>query len=464
MISPITLTIIGTGPGAVAAALRARKLGIKVTILEQEHPLQRCQSWYEITFQALLKSAMKYENISKCGAYGLKAEGIHFDLDAIMERSQGITDRFISGIEFLFKKHKIKHRRGEACFLSPGEILLRSRKGETSLRSDFFIIATGARPRTLPDASLDGERIISPQDALRLQTFPQRVVIVGAGSTGMEWTCWFRALGAQVTLLETQDQILPHEDSEIARTIRKILLRKGIQITTSAAVTAVSRIGEEVEVEFEYRGQKKRIRADAALMAVGVTPELENLGLERSGVRTSPNGIIVNQHMQTQLQHIYAIGDAIGPPWLAHAAAAEGIHAVEHLAGRNPDIIDYDSIPYCLNCRPPLARLGLTEQRAQTEGIGYTVGRFDLRANSRALATGEADGLVKLLFDQQYGTLIGAHIVGGAASEMIHELVLGKRLEVTAEEIARSIHAHPSLSESIMEAARISIGAGIYGA
>jgi len=290
------------------------------------------------------------------------------------------------------------------------------------------------------------------------------LVIVGAGAIGMEFAYYYRCLGSEVTVLEALPRVLPVEDDEISEIVAKSFKRQGIAIETNARVASTQRKKDEVEIQYEVAGAKKTLIADIALVAIGVDANLEGLGLEPLGIRTHKNGIAVNEHFQTSVPTVYAIGDVIGPPWLAHVASAEGVHAVEHIAGLNPRIVNYDTIPGCTYCKPEVASVGLNERKAKERGVDYTVGRFQFRASGRALASGDADGMVKLLFEKKYGELIGAHIVGGEATEMIHELALAMNLEATAEEIGKTVHAHPTLGESVMEAALDAIGERIHGA
>lgn len=458
------LTVIGSGPGGYVAACRAAQLGMKVAIVEADRPGGICLNWGCIPTKALLKSAEMYEVLKKGGSFGLKAENISYDLAAVVERSRGIADRIVSGVEYLFKKYSIQHIKGMGTLASPTQVQVKANGETTVLESDVIIVATGARPRELPHIRLDGERIISSKQAMTLKTLPARLAVIGAGAIGMEFAYYYRALGSEVTVLEALDRVLPVEDEEISKQVARAFTRKGIQIETGALVSSVQRHGDTVQLEYEVKGNKKKLEADIALLAIGVVPNIEHLGLETVGVKTAKHGIAVNEHQQTNVPSIYAIGDVIGPPWLAHAASAEGVHAVEHIAGKNPRPIDYNAIPGCTYCRPQVASVGYTEQKAKAEGIAYTVGRFEFKASGRAVAVGDTDGLVKLIFEKQYGGLIGAHIAGAEAPEMIHELVLAIQQECTAEEIGKAVHAHPTFGESIMEAALDAIGERIHGA
>jgi dihydrolipoamide dehydrogenase len=456
--------VVGAGPGGYPAAVRSSQLGKKVAIIEKDRPGGICLNWGCIPTKALLKSAEIYGYMQKAGAFGLKADSVSFDLGAVVDRSRGISQRITTGVDYLFKKHKIDHIKGEAKLLSPTSVSVTDGNGERTVQTEQIIIATGARPRDIPGLERDGERIISSKEAMTLKTLPQTMVIIGAGAIGMEFAYYYASFGSNVTVLEAMDRVLPVEDEEISQVVSKSFTRKGIKIETGAKVLAAIREGENVLVEYEAAGSKKTIDADITLVAIGVTANIENLGLEAVGVKTHRHGIAVNEHMQTNVPSIYAIGDVIGPPWLAHVATAEGVHAAEHIAGQNPHIINYNCVPGCTYCKPQVASVGYTERKCKEEGIAYTVGKFPFTANGRAIATGDSEGLVKLIFEKKYGGLIGGHIVGGDATEMIHELVLGISMEATADEIGKTIHAHPTLGESVMEAALDTLGERIHGA
>ncbi len=458
------LLVIGSGPGGYVAAIRASQLGMKTAVVEKDRPGGVCLNWGCIPTKALLKSAEIYESIQKAGSYGLKVDGAAFDLAAIVERSRGISERNSQGIDYLFKKNKITLIKGEATLISPNGIKVKHENQSAMYTADKIVIATGARSRELPGVKIDRERIITSREAMTLTTLPKRLAIVGSGAIGMEFAYYYRAFGSEVTILEALDRVLPVEDGEISKLAARSFTRRGVKIETGALVRAVARNGETVHLEYEAGGQKKTLDTDVALIAIGVAPNVENLGLEKVGVKTYKAGISVNEHMQTSIPTIYAIGDVIGPPWLAHVASAEGVHAVEHIAGKNPHVIDYNKIPGCTYCKPQIASAGYSEEKAKKEGIEYTVGSFSFKASGRALATGDTDGMVKLLFEKKYGGLIGGHIIGGDATEMIHEIVLALYQEVTAEEIGKAIHAHPTLGESIMESALDVLGERIHGA
>ncbi len=462
--SPYDLLVLGAGPGGYVAAIRASQLGMKVAVVERDRPGGLCLNWGCIPTKALLKSAEIYEYISKGNAFGLKSDGVGYDLEEIVNRSRKISDQIVKGVQFLFKKHKIDFIPGTGKITSENEVLVQSEEDAQTLQAKNILLATGARPRDLPGIQRDGERIISSKEAMLLKELPQRLVVVGAGAIGMEFAYYFRCLGSEVTVLEAMEQAMPVEDAEIAKLVSRSFAKRKIKIETHAKVETVERNDQEVVVKYEAKGKKNELTADIALMAIGVTGNMENLGLENMNITCERGRIPVNEHMQTRVPSIFAIGDVIGPPWLAHVASAEGIHAVEFMADENPKPIEYHTIPGCVYCRPQVASVGYTEEKAKEQGVNYTVGSYSFKANGRAVATGDTDGMVKMLFNKENSQLIGAHIVGGEATEMIHELVVAMRMGATAEDIGHSVHAHPTLGESIMEAALDTLGERIHGA
>ncbi len=457
------LIVIGSGPGGYVAAIRAAQLGMKTAVVERDQPGGICLNWGCIPTKALLKSASLYESIKNGGAFGLKIEGASFNLEEIVQRSRDVSGGIVKGVAYLLKKHDVTLIKGDASLASANSVLVKTDGDSSVLEADNIIIASGARTRQLPGMELDGERIISSKEAMTLKTLPSKMAIIGAGPIGMEFAYFFQALGSQVTILEAMERILPVEDIDVSKTVARAFKRRKVKIETSAKVEHIERDGETVRINYESKGKSKTIDADIAIVAIGVSPNVETLGLDKVGVDTYKSGIRVNENMQSSVPSIYAIGDVNGPPWLAHVASAEGVHAVEYIAGKNPVAINYDAVPGCIYCEPQAASVGYSEERAQQDGIMYTKGEFSFKASGRAIASGHADGMVKLLFEKEHGALIGGHIVGGEATEMIHELVLGVSLKSTAEDIGRAIHAHPTYGESIMEAALDALGERIHG-
>jgi dihydrolipoyl dehydrogenase len=462
-ITRYNLIVIGSGPGGYVAAIRAAQLGMKTEVVERDQPGGICLNWGCIPTKALLKSASLYESIKKGDAFGLKIEGASFDLEEIVKRSRDVSGNIVKGVEYLLKKHNVELIKGDASLASANTVLVNTGADSAVLEADNIIIASGARTRQLPGMELDGERIISSKEAMTLKTLPGKLAIIGAGPIGLEFAYFFQALGSQVTILEAMDRILPVEDIDVSKIVARSFKRRKVKIETSAQVEHIERDGDMVHIKYESKGKSKSLDADIAIVAIGVSPNVETLALDKVGVDTYKSGISVNESMQTSIPSIYAIGDVNGPPWLAHVASAEGVHAVEYIAGKNPAAIDYDAVPGCIYCEPQAASVGYSEERAQKAGIEYTKGEFSFKASGRAIASGHTDGMVKLLFDKEHGALIGGHIVGGEATEMIHELVLAVSRKNTAEDIGRAIHAHPTYGESIMEAALDALGERIHG-
>ncbi|HEV8539376.1 MAG TPA: dihydrolipoyl dehydrogenase, partial [Bacteroidota bacterium] len=366
------------------------------------------------------------------------------------------------GVEYLFKKNKIEHIAGFGKLVAKGRIeVTRDGKPVESVAAKHTIIATGARARTLPNVKIDGKQVISSTEAMILPQVPKSMIVIGAGAIGAEFAYFYNAFETKVTVVEMMPNILPVEDREISRLLESSFKKQGMEILTDAKVESVA-TGKEVKVVVSTKEGKKELKAEIALMAIGVQGNVENLGLETIGVKSDKSWILVDDFSRTNVESTYAIGDVAGPPWLAHVASREGIVCVEAIAGLNPTPIDYDNIPGCTYCQPQVASLGLTEERALAEGHELKVGRFPFSASGKARAIGETEGLVKLIFDAKYGELLGAHILGSEATEMIAELGVAKSLETTKSGIAGTIHAHPTLTEAIMEAAENAYGHAIH--
>ena len=456
------LLVIGGGPGGYTAAIRAAQLGMKTGIIERERLGGICLNWGCIPTKALLKNAEILHTIRKSEEWGIICDNPRIDFTKIIKRSRGVADRMAKGVEFLMKKNKIEYMPGHAALVSAGTVELRSEgKPPERISAKHIILATGARPRSLPGVAFDRKRIITSTEAMNLSEQPKSMVIVGAGAIGIEFAYFYNALGTHVTVVEMMPGILPVEDRELTKLLESSLKKQGIEILTDTRVESVKAGAEEVIVIVGTSEGKKEFKADVALIAIGVQGNVENSGLEQAGVAIERGHVKVDQDYRTNVPGVYAIGDVIGPPWLAHVASAEGIHCVEAVAGMEPDPLDYTSIPGCTYCQPQIASVGLTEEKAKAEGHDVKVGRFPFRANGKAVAIGEPDGLVKLIFDARYGELLGAHIMGAEATEMIAELVVAKRLGTTGKDLFHAVHAHPTLSEAVMEAAAAAYGEAI---
>ncbi|MDI6765680.1 MAG: dihydrolipoyl dehydrogenase [Bacteroidota bacterium] len=456
------VVILGSGPGGYVAAIRASQLGLKTAVIEKDKIGGVCLNWGCIPTKALLKSAEVYNHFHRAEEFGISAKDVSFDFPKIIKRSRDVALRNSKGVEYLFKKNKIELISGFGKIIGKEKIeISKDGKPVETVFGKNIIIATGARPRSFPSIKIDGKQIISSTEAMLLQQPPKSMIIIGAGAIGVEFGYFYNAFGTKITIVEMMPNVLPIEDKEISKLLESVLKKSGIEILTDAKVDNVSTRKEAV-VSLTEKDAKKELTADIVLVAIGVQGNIENIGLEYAGVKVEKGWIQVDDFGKTNVDGVYAIGDVAGPPWLAHVASKEGIICIEKIAGKNPQPIDWDNIPGCTYCQPQVASIGLTEEKAIELGHKLKIGRFPFTASGKARAIGEIDGLVKLIFDEKYGELLGAHILGADATEMIAELGLAKTLETTAEEIIRTIHAHPTLSEAIMEAAENAEGQAIH--
>jgi len=454
--------VIGGGPGGYTAAIRAAQLKMKTGIVERDRLGGVCLNWGCIPTKALLKNAEILRSFAKAEEWGIRYDNLSFDFGKIIKRSRGVSERVSKGVEYLMKKNGIDSMSGTARLLSAGTVEIRSEgKSAETLGAKRIILATGARSRTLPGIAIDRRRIITSAEAMTLAEQPKSLIVVGAGAIGIEFAYFYNALGTKVTVLEMLPGILPVEDRELAKLLELSLKKQGIEILTGTKVESVKAGGSGVTVIVSAPDGKREVQGDLALMAIGVQGNVENLGLEELGVVVERGHIKVDAQCRTSVPGLYAVGDVIGPPWLAHVASAEGIHCVEAIAGANPEPIDYTSVPGCTYCQPQIASVGLTEEKAREEGHELKIGRCPFRPLGKAVAIGETEGMVKLIFDAKYGELLGAHIMGAEATEMIAELVVAKRLGTTGKDLFHAIHAHPTLSEAVMEAAAAAYGEAI---
>jgi dihydrolipoamide dehydrogenase len=466
MTNQYQIAILGGGPGGYVAAIRAGQLGFKTVVIDKDNLGGICLNWGCIPTKSLLKNAEIYDNLKNHSRdFGIYTKELSFNLNEIVKRSRDISDRITKNVEMLVKKNKVDRIRGFGKLSEKNSIEIFDNSGKKiqTITSDNIIIATGARPRTIPQIPVDKKYIITSTEAMILSELPKELIVVGAGAIGVEFAYFYNALGTKVTIIEVMDNILPIEDFEVSQTLEKIFKKKGIEIFTKTTVEKAEVKGDKVNVTINQNNNKKELVADKVLNAIGVVGNVEGFGLEELGVEIVKNHIKVDKNtFQTNITGIYAIGDVIGPPWLAHVASAEAIHCVEMIKGIKNHPIDYENIPGCTYCQPQVASVGLTEQKCKELGIKYKVGKFPFMASGKAFAIGERDGFVKLIFDEKYGELIGAHIIGSEATEMVAELVLAKTHGATAHSIVKTIHAHPTLSESIMEAAANSLGESIH--
>lgn len=456
------IAIIGGGPGGYVAAIRAAQLGLKTAVIEKDKLGGVCLNWGCIPTKALLKNAEIYNHFKHASEFGISYENLHFDFKKIIKRSRDVALRNSKGVEYLFKKHKIDLFSGFGKIIGKGKIeVSKDNKPTETIEARHIIIATGAKPRSIPGVEIDRMKIISSSEAMVLQEPPKSMLIIGAGAIGVEFAYFYNTFGTRVTVIEMMPNILPIEDKEITKLLESNLKKAAIEILTDAKVEKVI-VGDNVKLSVSTKDGLKEIEGDVALMAIGVQGNVENIGLDEIGVRYERSFIKVNEYYKTNVDGIYAIGDIIGPPLLAHVASAEGITCVEAIAGKNPPVVDYDNIPGCTYCQPQVASIGLTEDKAIEQGYELKIGRFPFTASGKARAIGETDGLVKLIFDAKYGELLGAHILGSDATEMIAELGVAKTLGTTAHELIKTVHAHPTLSEAVMEAAANAMDEAIH--
>ncbi len=460
--SKYDLVVIGGGPAGYAAAIRAGQLGKKVACVEQERPGGTCLNWGCIPSKALLKSAELFNKIKHCEEFGISVTGASYDFTKIIQRSRNVSGTMAKGIEFLFKKNKVDYIKGVGTIAVPGmvEVTDGPDKGKI-LATENTLIATGCKPRQLPDLEVDGVRIMTSRQALEMKTQPKSIVIVGAGAIGAEFAYFLNAFGTKVTLVEMLDQVLPVEDHEVAAVVAKEFKKQGIDCRTSTAVENIKVAKNNVKMDLVKAGKAESITADCVLIAIGVVANTAGLLSARTKLAQDRGYIKVDANYESSVKGVYAAGDIIGPPWLAHVATYEAIQAVQGMFGHGQakQVTDF---PGCTYCIPQVASIGKTENKLKEEGIKYKVGKFPFQASGKAVASGAPEGFVKLLVCEQYGEILGAHIVGGDATEMIGEYCLGKKLEATAEEIHHTIHAHPTLSEATMEAAAAVFGEAIH--
>jgi dihydrolipoamide dehydrogenase len=457
----VDVVVVGGGPGGYVAAIRAAQLGMKTTIVERDKLGGICLNWGCIPTKALLKNAEIYTDFKHAEEWGIRYDNLSFDFPKIIARSRKVATLNSKGVEYLMKKNKIETISGFGKLAGKGKVEINNNgKPAGTVTAKHIILATGARARSLPGVAIDGTSVISSTEAMSLPKVPASMLIIGAGAIGVEFAYFYNAFGTKVTLVEMMPNILPVEDKELSKLLESNFRKKGIEILTETKVEKVV-TGKEVKVTVSGKEGTKELKGDVALMAIGVQANSENLGLEAAGVKTEKGWILTDEFGKTSAADIYAIGDVAGAPWLAHVASKEALVCVDAIAGKNPQPIDWDNIPGCTYCQPQVASLGLTEEKAAAAGHQMKIGRFPFSASGKARAIGETDGLVKLIFDAKYGELLGAHILGAGATEMIAELVVAKTLESTVRGIEGSIHPHPTLSEAIMEAAENAYGHSI---
>ncbi len=460
------LIVLGSGPGGYVAAIRAAQLGLNVAVVEKENLGGVCLNWGCIPTKALIKSAQVFNYINKAQEYGISVNGAEAHFDNIIKRSRDVAGGMSKGVTFLLKKNKITVIEGFGRLVQGKKVVVTAADGsKAEYSASNIIIATGGRAKELPNLKIDGKKIIGYREAMTLATQPKKMVIVGAGAIGVEFAYVYNSLGTEVTIVEFMEQgLLPREDADISKELTKIYKKNGMNIMANAAVEHVDISGEGCKVTVKNRKDDsiKVIECDVVLSAAGVTPNIEDIGLETLGIETHRGSIIVDEFYKTNVAGIYAIGDVIPTQALAHVASAEGIICVEKIAGHNPEPLDYGNIPGCTYSWPEVSSVGMTETQAKEAGYELKVGKFPFSASGKASAAGSKDGFVKVIYDAKYGELLGAHMIGANVTEMIAELVLAKKLESTGHEILKAVHPHPTMSEAVMEATAAAYGEVIH--
>ena len=446
------VVILGSGPGGYVTAIRSSQLGFKTAIIEKESLGGICLNWGCIPTKALLKSAEVFEYLNHAESYGIEVENFSKNFEKVIKRSRDVANTMSKGVNFLMKKNKIKVYNGFGKINSDKTISIKGKNEESKISGTNIIIATGARSRDISSLPKDGEKIIGYRKAMVLEKQPKEMIIVGSGAIGVEFAYFYNSMGTKVTLVEYEKNIAPIEDKDISKELSKILKKSGIQILNSSKVVDSKIIGDKVEVTIESNNKKSILNGDVVLSAVGIKSNIENIGLEEIGIEVENDKIKVDEFYSTNIENIYAIGDIVDGPALAHVASAEGITCIEKIKGLNPNPIDYNNIPGCTYCKPEVASVGYTEEKAIAEGYDVKVGKFPFSASGKAQASGQPNGFVKVIFDSKYGEWLGCHMIGSNVTEMISEAVVGRKLETTGHEILKAIHPHPTLSEAVMEA------------
>jgi dihydrolipoamide dehydrogenase len=458
------IIVLGSGPGGYVTAIRASQLGLKTAIVERESLGGICLNWGCIPTKALLKSANVYEYLQHAADYGINVKESSPDFNAMIKRSRDVADGMSNGIQFLMKKNKIDVLKGNGVLKAGKAVEVTDENGNTTTyaAAKGVIIATGSRSRELPNLPQDGTKIIGYRQAMTLPAQPKKLVVVGSGAIGVEFAYFYNAIGTEVTIVEYMPNIVPVEDEDISKQLEKSFKKSGINIMTNASVESVDTSGKGCVVSIKTAKGEEKIECDVVLSAAGVVTNIENIGLEELGIVVDKGRVLVNDYYQTNLPGYYAIGDVVPGPALAHVASAEGIICVEKIAGHHPEPLNYGNIPGCTYCSPEVASVGMTEKAAKEAGYEIKVGKFPFSASGKASAAGAKDGFVKLIFDAKYGELLGGHMIGANVTEMVAELVAVRKLETTGEELIKTVHPHPTMSEAIMEAAAAAYGEVIH--
>jgi dihydrolipoamide dehydrogenase len=450
----VDVAVIGTGPGGYVAAIRCAQLGLSVAAVEDDRPGGVCLNWGCIPTKALLRNAEVVHLIERAADFGISVGAVRADYGEAIKRSRGVADRMAKGVEFLFRKNKITLVPGRGVLKTPTTVTV----GADTIEARAVILATGSEPKSLPGVAIDEQAVISSNGAVRQEHRPASLIVIGAGAVGVEFADVYRAYGTEVTILEALPRLVPVEDEEVSAQLARTFGRRGITIKTGVKVGAITRGGPGAVVETDAG----RFEAEQVLMAVGRGAKVKDVGLEALGVAMERGFVRASPRMETSVKGVYAIGDMAGPPLLAHKAMAEGVVAAEAIAGRDPRPVDYGNVPSCTYCRPQIASIGVSEARARENGREITVGKFPFTASGKAVALGETEGFVKVVANKATGEILGVHILGPEATEIIHEFAVGRTLEATLEELIHTIHAHPTLSEAGFEATLAALGQAIH--
>ncbi|MCH2320199.1 MAG: dihydrolipoyl dehydrogenase [SAR202 cluster bacterium] len=452
--------VIGSGPGGYVAAIRAGQLGMKAAVVERSELGGVCLNWGCIPSKALLKNAEVLSYVQHAGEYGIDIDNYDADFGKAIDRSRKVVKKLTDGIGFLLKKNNVDVFEGFGTLISPNQVQIE--RINKTLQTKNVIIATGARFRDLPNLPFDGRTVITSREALELREVPEKVVIVGGGATGAEFAYLWSKYGAEVTIVELMPHLVPNEDVEISQALERSFRRQGIKAVTGAKVDSVQISGSKAKVTISSEKEPLEVECDKVLVAVGNQGNIENIGLEKVGVETERNYVSVNEVLQTSVGNIYAIGDVTGKMLLAHVASAQGVTAVEHIAGLNPPLLDYDLMPRATYCKPQIASFGLTEAQAKEQGHDVKIGKFPMVASGKALALGDTEGLVKVVVDAEIGDILGAHMIGSEVTELLGELGMARLLESTNKELGWLVHPHPTISETIKEAALAADGEAVH--
>jgi len=457
------LIVIGSGPGGYVAAIRASQLGLRTAIVEKESLGGVCLNWGCIPTKALLKSAQVFEYLNHAADYGITVNGGEINFEAMIKRSRLVADGMSKGVQFLMKKNKIDVVNGFGKLKGNGVVEVTSNNGTVQeLTGSHIILATGGRSRELPNIKQDAHKVIGYRQAMILPRQPKSMIVIGSGAIGIEFAYLYNSIGTQVTVIEYLDNIVPLEDEEVSKQLGRLMKKAGINIMTGSIVESVDTSGEGCKVHIKTATGMEVLEAEIVLSAVGISTNLEGIGLEEAGVQTDRGKVLVDDFYKTNIEGVYAIGDIVKGQALAHVASAEGIICVEKIAGHHPEPLNYNNIPGCTYCSPEIASVGYTEKAAREAGYELKVGKFPFSASGKASAAGAKEGFIKLIFDAKYGEILGAHMLGHNVTEMIAEIVTARKLEATGHDIIKSVHPHPTMSEAVMEAAAEAYGECIH--